>query len=74
MGWVPELPTIKQAFGKDGKERYYIVANNQFEIEVMLQHAGLMIGVIHEQDNTALTGYYRILRPVEYRQLKISFP
>ncbi|MBY9081030.1 hypothetical protein KIH86_23030 [Paenibacillus sp. HN-1] len=74
IGWTPEVPTIRQATGRDGKIRTYIVAGSEFEIEVMLRAAGIFTGVIHEQHNEALTGYYRILRATEYRKLKEKFP
>ncbi|OKP91872.1 hypothetical protein A3844_01800 [Paenibacillus helianthi] len=74
IGWTPEVPTIKQACGRDNKLRTYIVAGSEFEIEVMLRSAGVFTGVIHEQHNEALTGYYRILRPQEYKQVRERFP
>jgi hypothetical protein len=74
VGWVPSIPTITKARGKDGKQRFYIVAHHSYDIEVMLREAGLALTGIHAQDNDFLTGYYRILRSWEFRQLKKRFP
>ncbi|MGG1598485.1 hypothetical protein [Cohnella massiliensis] len=74
MGWIPELPTIVRTNGKDGKERLYIVASNELDIAVMLHAAGLFCEGIHRQNNAALNGYYRIIKPWEEAKLRSVFP
>jgi hypothetical protein len=72
--WIPEIPTFRRGQGKDGKERLYLLANNEADIEVMLKAAGLMSTGIHRQDDKHFNGYYRIIKKWEERMIKEVFP
>ncbi|MDE3837922.1 hypothetical protein C0966_00675 [Bacillus methanolicus] len=73
--WIPEIPTFRRAQGKkDGKERLYLLANNEADIDAMLKAAGLMSAGIHRQDDKHFNGYYRIIKKWEEPIIKKVFP
>jgi hypothetical protein len=72
--WIPEVPTFRREFGKDGKKRLYLVAQHRIDIEFMLAIAGLFSTGIQEQNNPFLQGYYRIIKRGEEKIIKKIFP
>lgn len=72
--WIPEVPTFRRTDGKDGKVRLYLAASNEMDIEVMLTAAGLPHEGIRQQQDHALTGWYRIIKMHEEKRIRDVFP
>lgn len=74
MTWIPDCPTFRRDRSKDGKIRFYLFASHPVDIEIMLDHMGLMRHAIHFQDDQYIKAYFRIIRKEEEKIVKQFFP